>query len=295
VSSVDPVVQILADLDHPASPTVEFQQALLDQLLAELSPSCESRSSEGRSWRIDFLRGVPWHLGGRRLLVVLAVAVLVVVAVATASAIPRLILSPYGFPGQLRAGSKVEVTEAGVRFSFRVPAEGWEGHNAGRTRTSPRGAISVNQSIVGSQAAEAIIYWTSFPSGDHAVPCADLLGRSVGRSAAALAATVATAPGTKLVEGPSNVTLGGYRAKHVMLKVRKKVGCDPGFFYRWKTTLGGAFWVTTDAGDTMRVWIVAVGGTQLFIAAATSWQIHATHEKVLEKEIRQIVESIRFG
>jgi hypothetical protein len=254
----------------------------------------ESRSREGSPWRIHFLRGVPWHLGGRRRLVVLAVAVLVVVAVTTASAIPRLILSPY-VPGQLRPGSKVEVTEAGVRFSFRVPAEGWEGHNAGRTKTSPRGAISVNQSILPPQGAEAIIYWTSFPNGDHAVPCADLLGRSIGRSAAALAVAVATAPGTKLLDGPSNVTLGGYRAKHVVLKVRKKVGCDSGFFYEWKTTLGGAFWVTTDAGDTMRVWIVAVGGTRLFIAAATSWQTPAPLETALEKEIQQIVESIRFG
>ena len=46
--------------------------------------------------------------------------------------------------------------------------------------------------------------------------------------------------------------------------------------------------MTTDVGDTIRVWIVAVGGKRLFIAAATK-------AGGLEKEIQQIVESIRFG
>lgn len=38
----------------------------------------------------------------------------------------------------------------------------------------------------------------------------------------------------------------------------------------------------------MQVWIVPVGGTRLFIAAAT------TPEAGLKQEIEQIVESIRF-
>ncbi len=41
-------------------------------------------------------------------------------------------------------------------------------------------------------------------------------------------------------------------------------------------------------GDTIRIWIVAVGGKRLFIAAATKGG-------VLNKEIQQIVESIRFA
>jgi hypothetical protein len=99
---------------------------------------------------------------------------------------------------------------------------------------------------------------------------------------------VSTAPGTKLVKGPLDVTLGGHPAKHVVLTVRKNVGCNPGFFYTWREVFGGAFWRTTDVGDTIRVWIVAVGGTRLFIAAAT-------RENANEREVEQIVESIRFG
>ena len=148
--------------------------------------------------------------------------------------------------------------------------------------------MSLNRSVWGPQGAEAIIYWTTFPHGDYADPCARVLSPSVGRSAADLAAAVSTAPGTKLVKGPSDVTVGRRPAKHVVLTVRKKVGCDPGFFYTWQTGWGGAFWRTTDMGDTIRIWIVAVGGKRLFIAAATKGG-------VLNKEIQQIVESIRFA
>jgi hypothetical protein len=182
------------------------------------------------------------------------------------------------------------VTEEGVRFSFRVPG-GWGRFRSISTDKSPGGPISLNKSIVGSQGAEAIIYWTSFPNGDYADPCTRLLGRSVGSSAADLAAAVSTAPGTKLIKGPSDVTLGGRPAKHVVLTVRKSVGCDPGFFYSWKDVFGGALWPTTPAGATIRVWIVAVGGTRLVIAAATSEDANAR----LKREVKQIVESIRFA
>src|SRR5207342_118507 len=124
-----------------------------------------------------------------------------------------------------RRSTESVLIENGVQFSFRAPTS-WERFRVA-TGEHPRGPISLNRSIVGPQGAEAIIYWTSFPGGDYADPCADLLAPSIGRSAAALAAAVATAPGTKLVMGPSDVTLGGHPAKHVVLKVRKNVGCDP--------------------------------------------------------------------
>jgi hypothetical protein len=143
---------------------------------------------------------------------------------------------------------------------------------------------------VGPQGAEAIIFWTSFPDGDYADPCARLLGPRVGSSAGDLAAAVSTAPGTALVTGPSNVILGGRPAKHVALTVREDVGCDPGFFYSWREVNGGALWGTTRVGDTIRVWIVDVDGTRLFVEAATTKQAVGG----LKQEAEQIVESIRF-
>jgi hypothetical protein len=180
----------------------------------------------------------------------------------------------------LRIGTLSRVVGA-VRFSLRVRTSRWERF----------GAISINKSIAGSQGAEAIIFWATFPDGQYADPCANLLRRPVGPSAASLAAAVATAPGTDLVTGPSDVTVGGRTAKHVVLTVRKAVGCKPGFFYSWQDVEQGALWPRTRVGDTIRVWIIEVGETRLFIEAETSTQADAD----LEREVEQIVESIRFN
>ena len=179
----------------------------------------------------------------------------------------------------------------GRRVSFRAPTTvGWERFSSISTAKSAGGPISLNKSIVGPQGAEAIVFWTSFPDGDYADPCARLLSPPVGSSAADLAAAVSTAPGTELVRGPSNVTLGGRPAQHVALTVRENVGCDPGFFYSWRDVNGGALWPTTGEGSTIKVWIVDVDGTRLFIEAETTNQA----SRDLEQEVQQIVESISF-
>jgi hypothetical protein len=177
---------------------------------------------------------------------------------------------------------KLSRTVAGVPFSFTVPTAGWEEF----------GRISINKSIFGPQGAEAIIFWASFPDGDTADPCAAVLG-GAGRSAASLATAVSTAPGTVLMPGPREGTLGGRPAKRVVLVVLEKgsLGCEPGFFYGWNDEHRGALWTETNAGDTIRVWIVQVGSARLFIEAETSAQADSR----LEEEVVKIVESIRFG
>jgi hypothetical protein len=236
-----------------------------------------------------------WSRGG--MIEASAVAVAAVVAVAGLE-----LLSPSpSRSAALRASStatpavsdqrvaRLAVTEGGVRFSFRVPRS-WERFRSIPTDKSPGGPISINKSVVGPQGAEAIIYWTSFPDGDYADPCSRLLSPKIGRSAAALATAVSRARGTRLVTGSSNVTLGGRPGKHVVLTVRKDVGCDPGFFYSWRDVFGGALWPTTGVGDTIRVWIVDVDGMRIFIAAETTTDAGSA----LNREVRQIVQSVRF-
>ena len=237
----------------------------------------------------------------RRVVVTLAAAALVALGTASASGSVREFVRGVDFIGLTGsaglhppAATRPMLTEAGVRFSFRVPRS-WERFSTLPTKKSPGGPISLNKSSEGPQDADAIIYWTSFTNGDHADPCARELAPSIGRSADSLAAAVSTAPGTKLVKGPLNITVGRYPAKHVVLTVRKNVSCHPGFFYTWRAVSGGAFW-TTHVGDTIRVWIVPVAGTRfykrtrLFIVAATKEDANA----MLKREVGQIVGSFRF-
>lgn len=112
MSDVDSVVHILVDLDHPARPTVEFQQALLDRLLAELRPTAEARPRVGGQWRVRSLPGA-WRLSGRRRLVVLAVAVLVVVVGAASALGVRALLGEKGIFGLAPAGAPPSAPEQG--------------------------------------------------------------------------------------------------------------------------------------------------------------------------------------
>jgi hypothetical protein len=170
-----------------------------------------------------------------------------------------------------------------VQFRFGVvPATGWE---------RPTLAFSLNKSVMGPQDAEAIIFWTSFPDGGYVSPCANVLGPEAGGSAADLAAAVATARGTALVKGPSDVIVGGLPAQQVAIVVRRDGGCDPGFFFTWPhDECQGACWLETRVGYRISVWIFEVAHTLVVIEAATSKQA----ESELKREIREIVETVRF-
>ena len=173
------------------------------------------------------------------------------------------------------------LTVACVEVTFDVGTSGWEVF---------KGSY-ITKSTEGPQGAEAIIFWTAFPNGGWASPCANLPSPSVGGSAADLATAVAGAPSTELVTKLSDVAIGGNTAAYVVLTVRQDLGCDPGFFYTWDSGFGGAFWMETRPGDTIKVWIVDMDGTLLFIEGVTKPDAGSA----VEQEIEQIVESIRFG
>lgn len=183
------------------------------------------------------------------------------------------------------ATGRHSVNVDGVRLSFSIPAQttrfGWEHF----------GSLYISNNTQGSQAAEAIIFWTTFPGGAYADPCPGLLlvGEPVGPSVADLAQAVATVPGSGPAE-VSNVTLGGHRATRVVLTVGEDVGCDPGFFFHWTQHWGGAFWDSTSRGDWINVWIVEVDGKRVVVEAETR---RYADDKV-KKEIGQIIGSIQF-
>jgi hypothetical protein len=177
------------------------------------------------------------------------------------------------------------LTVDGIPFSFSVPAP------AQGARWARYGTLYISKDSEGPPTTEAVIYWTRFPDGVYAPPCANLMSPHVGSSAADLAAAVSTAPGTELVTGPSDATVGGRAAKYVVLTVREDNGCNPGFFRTSPGDMGSAPWAITDVGATIRVWIVVVDGRRLFIAGETTQD--AAPE--LDQEIQQIVGSIRFG
>jgi hypothetical protein len=128
------------------------------------------------------------------------------------------------------------------------------------------------------------------PTGVFADPCASVPAPPIGPSAADLAAAVATVPGTDLVSGPSDVTVGGYAATHVVLTVREDVGCDAMSFYLWYAPTEGLARYATELGSTIMVWIIDVNGTLVWIDGETNKGAGPEPGQA----IQQIVDSIRF-
>jgi hypothetical protein len=229
-------------------------------------------------------------------------AVHIEASVPSPSPTPTAAVYPSGF--QIPPADRQSLTVDGVPLSFSVPTEGWmPGIQLKKPDgTMPARSLYLGKSIVRGQAAEAVVFWTAFPDGINTDACAKLLGSDIGPSAVDLAAAMTTAPGTDLVTGPSDVTLGGREAKHVVLTVRERLGCDPGFFFSWPDECWGACWTSTQVGDEIGVWVVDVDGTRLVIETETSSrpdpalkpEVQQLLESALVLEVRQIVESIRF-
>ena len=188
--------------------------------------------------------------------------------------------APDGVSTELLTVDTHAVVVGGIPLTYDVPSHGW-----GRF-----GSVSINKSSVGPQGAEAIIFWTIYPEGGDADACGDLLGSQVGPSIDDLAAAVSAAPGTELVTGPTDLTMDGRAAKHIVLTVRENVGCEPGFFFGWLDSFVGPFWTRSGVGTTIDMWIVDANGRRLVIEAETARR--AGHD--LEHEVQQIVRSIRF-
>jgi hypothetical protein len=249
-----------------------------------------------------YVEGTPRAAVRRRQRIPVLVAAVVVVFVGAASAFG--IVRDVFFVEPDASGRQSRIVE-GVRFSFSVPRTGWQNgplERVGRTKSRPlfrTHSLLISKSLIGGQAAEAVVFWTGFRDATEAAPCDGLFGSAAGQSTAAIAAAVARAPGTKLVTGPTHVTVGGRPAQHVVLRVRRDRGCDPGYFFTWRAQCWGACWGQTDATDTIKVWIVDVGGTRLFFEAVTKERHPVTKEPVydlkkVEQEIAKIVRSIRF-
>jgi hypothetical protein len=189
------------------------------------------------------------------------------------------------FPEAMDPSARQSVDVDSVAFSFSVPAEGWGRYDA----------LYISKNVTGSQGAEAMVFWASFPEGMYARDC-DRQGLewSEGLAAAELAAALpGHLNGTEVVEGPTNVEVGGLAATRVVLFVRDANWCGPGFFYTWdgEDSRLGPLWGGNLLGDTITVWVIDAAGEPFIVASQT----HLNAGAELETEVRQVIDSIEFA
>jgi hypothetical protein len=188
------------------------------------------------------------------------------------------------FPNGSVSAGRHSMIRSGKSLSVDMPS-GWTSHDGFRIYT-PTGQLPYRP-------AAAFIFWTDPPFNVYADPCTKQpLDPPAGDTPAELAAAVSSIPGTDLVGGPSDVTIGGHPTKHVTIRIRDDIECGPTEFYLWyREADGPAGGRWPDAlGDTINVWIIDVDGTIVWIDG--SWSVNTT--PALHAEMRQIVDSIQF-
>lgn len=184
--------------------------------------------------------------------------------------------------GALAAG-RHSMTRGGVLLSINVPTPGWH---------SAQGYIIEKDTGVGPDGA-SLLFWDPDAVGVYADPCTQRKGPVVGPTTGDLAAAMMTIPDTTLVEPPTDVTVGGRPAKHVVLTISEDVACGGAGdeFHLWyEGDAEGVGRYATVLGATLSVWIVDVDGTRLSIDAET--YKGATPE--VKEQIQAMIDSIQF-
>ena len=194
--------------------------------------------------------------------------------------------SEVAFPpdGDLAVG-KHSMTRNGIRLSVTLPTSGWQ---SGDGFFFNKGVG--NKSVEISPEGASLLFWDANPIGVFADPCAEKKAPPAGPSAADLASAVSTLPGALLVTGPTDVTVGGYPAQQVVLTVPEEAACDAEGqeFHLWYTPGDQRF--ISAPGATMRVWIIDVDGTIVWIDGET----YKGAGPGPGEEIQQIIDSIQF-
>jgi hypothetical protein len=182
------------------------------------------------------------------------------------------------------------MTLGGVRLSIDLQTDGWISN----------GEFAIDKGHQDTAESAGFIFWThSSPDNVYADPCAQqettpFPGDDPANTAAELADLVTTVPGIEVVSGPSDVTVGGRPAKHVVVRIPDNIGCDPNDFYLWYDADNpGDARYATELGSTIYVWIIEADET----LGTLVWIDGETYEESgpkAEREIRQIVKSIQF-
>jgi hypothetical protein len=205
---------------------------------------------------------------------------------ATPTALPASTFPP---SGDLAKGSQ-SMTRWGVPFTFDVPVDGW----------TSDGGFWLSKSAGVTPDGASMLFWNLPAVNVYSDPCAwTTRAPPAGPSAGELANAMASVPGTDLVSGPADVTVGGYAATLVVIKIRDDIGCTPTSFYLWYSqgagsACGGAGECgryASGRGSTISVWIIDVRGTRIVIEGET----YAGAGPGPGQEIQHIVDSITFA
>jgi hypothetical protein len=173
-----------------------------------------------------------------------------------------------------------EAVVEGVNFSFELREPGWFSSEFVGVLLKSRDGISPRPWV------GVLSFWS--PDGVYVDPCDHTQSRSVGPTAAEMAAAIAALPGLEATE-PSDVVVDDIPGKHVVFTVPEDIACPPSSFYLWFDDVEGPRW-TSDLPSSWEVWIFDVGASRLFIES----ELLGGSDIEVQEEMAEIVSSINF-
>jgi hypothetical protein len=201
-------------------------------------------------------------------------------SLAASSAGPSSAAATFPPDGAL-AQTRHAMVREGVDLSIAITGPGW---SAGQGYFIDKGAGF-------NAAASALLFWPTTPDNIYSNPCAETpMSPAPATTAAGLAAAVTKVPGTTVVSGPTDVTVGGSPGKHVVIRIPDTLPCAPEAFHLWydAATVNGRY--AQAAGETVYVWIIDHDGTLVWIDGET----YKGADPARARELQQIVDSIQF-
>lgn len=200
----------------------------------------------------------------------------------TPTAVPTPSPTTAGFaPRGGLARGRHTFTSGGLRFSVDIQTAGWISNGSYAIDWGP---------FLAAESAEFIFWPDAAAVGIFADPCSATKGPSLGTSLPDLAAAVAALPGTDVVEGPTDVTVGGYPAKRVAITIREDIACPPDKFFMWYGPGSNNERYASALGATFHTWIVDVNGTIAWIDGETYKGSGPEQQQLLQ----DVVDSIQF-
>ena len=186
--------------------------------------------------------------------------------------------------GELAIGRHSMIRE-GVRFSIDVAAPGWRSQQG----------FEFIKGTEGQSDGAGLLFWSTTPDNVYADPCAHTpLTPAPGPEIASLASAVSRIPGTQLVSGPTDLTVDGQPVKRTVITIPEDIDCEGVLRLWYDDGMGseaGRF--PTVLPSTMRVWMIDVDGTTVWIDGETYDNPEDT-SPTLERELQQMIESIVF-
>ncbi len=174
------------------------------------------------------------------------------------------------------------MTLGGAAFTFELTTPDWSSNG---TWGIDKQAVSMKPDGAG------FIVWDDDANGVFSDPCKGVKAPAVGPSPGALAAAIAGIPGVEVVSGPTAVTVGGKPAQNVVIKIPETIACPAESFMLWYDDSNpDNKRYASQAGQTIRVWIIEVGGKRIQLDGETFVGAGAQPGN----EIQGIIDSIQF-